>query len=196
MNCSSPYCCRVCALSLALQGAVVPLVQPPRAAHRAARAGRPSRARGARSGWPWSAPRCARRRGAGPPRRASPAAAAPRLRPSRDRPTSTQPVNRPSEFQTLSPCRSSTNVTMASQRSARRAGRPVRMRLPAPRRDPGRTPPPPNTVAKHIGNMHGRPGVDQFRRCMPVPRPYPRRIATVSVHTSPLEQPGPATQAA
>jgi D-inositol-3-phosphate glycosyltransferase len=25
---------------------------------------------------------------------------------------------------------------------------------------------------------------------MPVPRPYPRRIATVSVHTSPLEQPG------
>jgi D-inositol-3-phosphate glycosyltransferase len=25
---------------------------------------------------------------------------------------------------------------------------------------------------------------------MPVPRPYPRRIATISVHTSPLEQPG------
>src|ERR1039457_4572060 len=25
---------------------------------------------------------------------------------------------------------------------------------------------------------------------MPVPRPFPRRIATVSVHTSPLEQPG------
>jgi D-inositol-3-phosphate glycosyltransferase len=28
------------------------------------------------------------------------------------------------------------------------------------------------------------------RRCMPVPRRFPRRIATVSVHTSPLEQPG------
>ena len=25
---------------------------------------------------------------------------------------------------------------------------------------------------------------------MPVPRRYPRRIATISVHTSPLEQPG------
>jgi D-inositol-3-phosphate glycosyltransferase len=25
---------------------------------------------------------------------------------------------------------------------------------------------------------------------MPVRQPYPRRIATVSVHTSPLEQPG------
>src|SRR5258708_20382422 len=37
-----------------------------------------------------------------------------------------------------------------------------------------------------------RPGsrVDLFRRCMPVPRRDPRRIATVSVHTSPLEQPG------
>src|ERR1019366_8204989 len=37
----------------------------------------------------------------------------------------------------------------------------------------------------------GRPATG-FRlwRCMPVPRPFPRRIATVSVHTSPLEQPG------
>src|ERR1700740_584990 len=35
-----------------------------------------------------------------------------------------------------------------------------------------------------------RPGVDQSGRCMPVPRRLPRRIATVSVHTSPLEQPG------
>src|SRR5580658_5631752 len=28
------------------------------------------------------------------------------------------------------------------------------------------------------------------RRCLPVPRRYPRRVATISVHTSPLEQPG------
>src|SRR5258708_14292810 len=34
------------------------------------------------------------------------------------------------------------------------------------------------------------PEVDQCRRCMPVARRLPRRIATVSVHTSPLEQPG------
>src|SRR6202020_2509072 len=30
----------------------------------------------------------------------------------------------------------------------------------------------------------------RVRRWMPVPRRFPRRIATVSVHTSPLEQPG------
>src|SRR5450631_1489301 len=28
------------------------------------------------------------------------------------------------------------------------------------------------------------------RRCIPVPRSVPRRIATISVHTSPLDQPG------
>src|SRR5258708_20447683 len=35
-----------------------------------------------------------------------------------------------------------------------------------------------------------RSEVHQSGRCMPVPRRLPRRIATVSVHTSPLEQPG------
>src|SRR5258708_4836451 len=38
--------------------------------------------------------------------------------------------------------------------------------------------------------MRPRSGVGLFRRCMPVPRRYPRRIATVSAHTSPLEHPG------
>src|SRR5712691_528978 len=32
--------------------------------------------------------------------------------------------------------------------------------------------------------------VHPSRRCMPVPRRYPQRVATISVHTSPLEQPG------
>src|SRR6202044_3521531 len=40
------------------------------------------------------------------------------------------------------------------------------------------------------GNMARYQVVDQCRRCMPVPRRFPRRIATISVHTSPLEQPG------
>src|SRR5262252_1116498 len=32
--------------------------------------------------------------------------------------------------------------------------------------------------------------VHPSRRCMPVPRRHPQRVATISVHTSPLEQPG------
>src|ERR1700722_14066547 len=44
--------------------------------------------------------------------------------------------------------------------------------------------------ARPDGNMPGSRGGSLFRRCMPVPRRYPRRMATVSVHTSPLEQPG------
>src|SRR6266567_3844367 len=32
--------------------------------------------------------------------------------------------------------------------------------------------------------------VPPTRRCMPVPRRHPKRVATISVHTSPLEQPG------
>src|SRR6266446_687331 len=32
--------------------------------------------------------------------------------------------------------------------------------------------------------------VHPSRRCMPVPRLYPQRVATITVHTSPLEQPG------
>src|SRR5262245_28507080 len=37
-----------------------------------------------------------------------------------------------------------------------------------------------------MGNFRVHPS----RRCMPVPRRYPQRVATISVHTSPLEQPG------
>src|ERR1700733_9030620 len=40
------------------------------------------------------------------------------------------------------------------------------------------------------GNTAAAAAVGGFRRCMPVPPGQPRRIATVSVHTSPLEQPG------
>src|ERR1035441_508570 len=81
-----------------------------------------------------------------------------------DRPTSTQPVNRPSEFQALSPCRSSTRfITVDS--------------LVVPAKTPG---PGTGCGSRRL----------PCRRCMPVPRRFPRRIATVSVHTSPLEQPG------
>src|SRR6202050_4747854 len=98
-----------------------------------------------------------------------------------DRPTSTQPVNSPSEFQTLSPCLISTNVAMleslvAAFRPARRAQRRAASR--------GAWPGHPR------GTECRSPGLISFWRCMPVPRPYPRRIATISVHTSPLEQPG------
>src|SRR5690242_9227387 len=81
--------------------------------------------------------------------------------PLSDSPTSTQPVNRPSAFQVLSPCRSRTRDVMA--------------RAYPPRRRPG---------------TRRRAAWFPYRRCMPVPRRYPRRIATISVHTSPLEQPG------
>src|ERR1700683_1855859 len=98
-----------------------------------------------------------------------------------DRPTSTQPVNSPSEFQTLSPCLISTNVAMleslvAAFRPARRAQRRAASRGAWPRHP--------------LGTECRSAGLISFWRCMPVPRPYPRRIATISVHTSPLEQPG------
>src|SRR6202042_1262796 len=92
--------------------------------------------------------------------------------PLADRPTSTQPVNSPSEFQTLSPCRISTSVAMPMSLMGAR-GRPGR---------PAGTHHPAGTGCRGLGLIN--------RRCMPVPRPYPRRIATISVHTSPLEQPG------
>src|SRR5499427_337406 len=88
--------------------------------------------------------------------------------PLAESPTSTQPVNSPSAFQVLSPCRSRTNVAMA------RAYR-LRTRSPSPGPEPG-------TRCRAVWLPR--------RRCMPVPRRYPRRIATISVHTSPLEQPG------
>src|SRR5258708_33790292 len=40
------------------------------------------------------------------------------------------------------------------------------------------------------GNMPAKFRVHPSRRCMPVPRRYPQRVATITVHTSPLEQPG------
>src|SRR5258708_34442283 len=40
------------------------------------------------------------------------------------------------------------------------------------------------------GNMPAKFRVHPSRRCMPGPRRYPQRVATITVHTSPLEQPG------
>src|SRR6201985_2616932 len=40
-----------------------------------------------------------------------------------------------------------------------------------------------------VGTSARTPGL-QSRRCLPVPRSVPRRIATISIHTSPLDQPG------
>src|SRR6201994_1030498 len=40
-----------------------------------------------------------------------------------------------------------------------------------------------------VGRLRETPWL-QSRRCLPVPRSVPRRIATISVHTSPLDQPG------
>src|ERR1700761_1969314 len=72
--------------------------------------------------------------------------------PTSDRATSTQPVNSPLEFHSLSPCRSSTRVFMPSRIS---------------------------------GNSRRPYAVGQS-----VQRTSPRRIATISLHTSPLNQPG------
>src|ERR1700760_2167076 len=72
--------------------------------------------------------------------------------PTSDRATSTQPVNSPLEFHSLSPCRSSTRVFMRSRIS---------------------------------GNSRRPYAVGQS-----VQRTSPRRIATISLHTSPLDQPG------
>ena len=114
MNCSSPYSARVGGLVLALQRAVVPLVEPPRPAHRdpvpvgrapapARRCGSPGAAREVCSdvGQQAVLGAAARRRGA--------ASAAP----FSDRSTSTQPVNRFLAFHSLSPWRSSTRVPVA-----------------------------------------------------------------------------------
>src|ERR1700753_3448494 len=40
-----------------------------------------------------------------------------------------------------------------------------------------------------VGRLRETPWL-QSRRALPVPRSVPRRIATISVHTSPLDQPG------
>src|SRR5487761_1294796 len=47
----------------------------------------------------------------------------------------------------------------------------------------------PTSLAATAGTGSG-PARLLRRRCMPVPRRFPRRIATISVHTSPLDQPG------
>src|SRR5580700_11762593 len=105
--------------------------------------------------------------------RSSPPPATASRAPVSDNPTSTQPVNRPSAFQALSPCLSSTSVDMAESLSAPAAtgtcGAPAWLPLAGTRDAASRSP---------------------GRRWMPVPPRVPRRIATISVHTSPLEQPG------
>src|SRR3984957_674397 len=129
-----------------------------------------------------------------PPLAASPA-------PCSDRPTSTQPVNRPSAFHSLSPCRSSTSVAILLSLTgrdgrARRTGDADggRAGLGGSGRPAGRARAEPAYPTRQDGAPGGNRAryqvVDQSRRCMPVPRRFPRRIATISVHTSPLEQPG------
>src|SRR5579859_6638226 len=78
--------------------------------------------------------------------------------PTSERGTSTQPVNRPLEFHSLSPCRSRTKVFMPPSLSSHRAGR----------------------------GTGGQP----LRLVLSVQPRSPRRIATISLHTSPLDQPG------
>ena len=99
-------------LVLALQGAVVPLVQPPGSLRSRSSAGRQRAARSRRSGWPGAAARCAPRRAAGRTRPAARRRAAPRPSPFSLRSTSTQPVNRFFAFHSLSPCRSRIRVDM------------------------------------------------------------------------------------
>src|SRR5689334_12075159 len=116
-------------------------------------------------------------------RRSLPPATASRA-PASESPTSTQPVNRPSAFHSLSPCRISTSVDMAESLSALLLGtRSAAAWLPlAETRDAARWPPSAGT--------HDAATWPPMGRWMPVPRRVPRRIATISVHTSPLEQPG------
>src|SRR5438128_4022116 len=117
--------------------------------------------------------------------------------PASESPTSTQPVNSPSAFQALSPCLSSTSVDMPERLSGSGCRSPGAGR-PRPR-DGGTEP---QATGGHRTGTRGaaawlplagtRDAASRSpcRRWMPVPRRVPRRIATISVHTSPLDQPG------
>ena len=157
-------------LVLALQRAVVPLVEPPRAPDRDPRAGRPraSASSAVRD-------RAAQQRGVHARRAAGraldqqlAAAARPRLGPSRSAATSTQPVNRFVSFHSLSPWRSSTRVPVfvtapscPTALSARPGARPARARTgPAARDRPAATGCGPAT--RHPSAPRRRP-----RRCTP-----------------------------
>ena len=127
MNCSSPYCVERLLLVLALQRAVVALVEPPRlratgiqcrshaSSARFARADRAAQHRGVHH----VGQHARRRRAAAPPRTAS-------ASPFADRSTSTQPVNRFLAFHVLSPWRSRTRVYGASLMARSLPDRPPR----------------------------------------------------------------------
>ena len=97
-------------LVLALQRAVVALVEPPGALHRDPVPVRGVEREVRRCGWPGAAARCARRRAARPTRAAAGRRGRPRASPFSVRSTSTQPVNRFLAFHSLSPWRSRTRV--------------------------------------------------------------------------------------
>ena len=101
-------------LVLALEGAVVPLVEPPGAAHRdPVPVGRVEGEVGRGDG-PALAARCARRRAAARPRGSAARRRTASARPFSVRSTSTQPVKRFLAFHSLSPWRSRTRVIVGS----------------------------------------------------------------------------------
>src|SRR5262249_9816089 len=110
------------------------------------------------------------------------------LAPVADSGTSTQPVNSPSAFQVLSPWRSRITVPMAPEPSGAGALRrnPAEGPGGADKDQPGTSRGPAAKQREQDGGARGC----LLRRCMPVLRRLPRRIAMISLHTSPLEQPG------